>query len=248
LTITWKPFSDQGVLSYSGTPQFYELTKIIDPLNYFSEDMYKQQLANIPIYVVNASSDGFYAPDNSQLYMNTLNTVSGGQSALLTMPNTGPGRLGFLTARKLLIDIKVFLVRINSGQPMPHINESYTSSDVLSVDVSQQLDDIKSAKLYMAVNDRGDRDFRLDCSKAGDNVSLAYQPQDITSEIKDQNGKFTKRRVPSSWDGKWRAYFIKFTYQDGLEATTSTYVAPSNQYPDHPPYAHGDKCATFQTM
>ena len=52
------------------TENFEKLLKIVDPLAYL-DSAYAERLA-IAKYIVNASSDDFFTPDNSDIYFDRL--------------------------------------------------------------------------------------------------------------------------------------------------------------------------------
>ncbi|EAP9889383.1 PhoPQ-regulated protein, partial [Salmonella enterica] len=68
--ITFYPYYQQGIDEKIKTHSFSQLRQIIDPLRYLNT-VYQPRLA-IPKYIINASGDDFFVPDNSRFYYSKL--------------------------------------------------------------------------------------------------------------------------------------------------------------------------------
>lgn len=79
--ITFYPYYQQGIDEKIKSPTFTQLRQIIDPLRYLNT-IYQPRLA-IPKYIINASGDDFFVPDNTRFYYSKLPGVK----SLRIVPN-----------------------------------------------------------------------------------------------------------------------------------------------------------------
>ncbi|SBV50507.1 hypothetical protein XBLMG947_1287 [Xanthomonas bromi] len=80
--IAFNAYAKQGITSQLQTPAFAQLMQLQDPLSYVRTP-YRKRLA-VPKYIVNASGDDFFLPDNTQFFYNALP----GSKALRVLPNS----------------------------------------------------------------------------------------------------------------------------------------------------------------
>lgn len=79
--ITFYPYYQQGIDEKIKSSTFTQLRQIIDPLRYLNT-IYQPRLA-IPKYIINASGDDFFVPDNTRFYYSKLPGVK----SLRIVPN-----------------------------------------------------------------------------------------------------------------------------------------------------------------
>lgn len=79
--ITFYPYYQQSIDEKIKSPTFTQLRQIIDPLRYLNT-IYQPRLA-IPKYIINASGDDFFVPDNTRFYYSKLPGVK----SLRIVPN-----------------------------------------------------------------------------------------------------------------------------------------------------------------
>lgn len=184
-----------------GTPEYKEILAIEDPFNYRHRERLK-----IPKYLVNASGDEFFLPDNSRLYFAELPE----EKYLRYVPNTKHN----LEGSDALQTVAAFYQSILNGTPLPKFSWQIAQDGTIVVNT-----DSKPTKvlLWQATNPDA-RDFRLDV------IGPAYQ----SSELAGTNGVYTAR-VPMPAKG-FTAYFVELLYDNGgtypLKLTTDVSVVP----------------------
>lgn len=214
--VAFYPYFQKGVDTSVETPQFAELMKIEDPLEY-KDSAYGQRLA-IPKYIINASGDDFYVPDNSRFYFDQLP----GQKSLRMAPNSGHAGIRDFAEQSLTR----FVNRIQQSQPLPVVTTTLQESQ-LKVTFSESP---KELKLWQAVNPEA-RDFRHSCQ-------IEYQAEALPVS-ESLNIKL------ASPEKGWQATYVEATFADGYVATTPVYITPDDKYPTVAPAENGPACKTL---
>ncbi len=143
-----------------GTPEYREILAIEDPYNYRHRERLK-----MPKYLINASGDQFFLPDNSQFYFAELPE----EKYLRYVPNAKHNLEGS-DARESL---QAFYQSVLDGTPRPKFSWTKQSDGTLRVAV---VDKPTQVNLWQATNPKA-RDFRVDTiGKAYTMSSLSPQP------------------------------------------------------------------------
>jgi PhoPQ-activated pathogenicity-related protein len=221
--IAFGPYVAEEVDARLDSPEFSAMMQIEDPLQYLSTP-YKTRM-NVPKYIVNASGDDFFVPDNSRLYYDRLP----GAKALRMVPNASHAGIGQAVAQSLT----GFVNRIQAGKPLAHVEATLRSEkdtkNVLQVKMSEAP---RTLQLWHSTNTVA-RDFRYACG-------IRYTPTPIGFSGTD-TVEITLEEPP----GGWSAYFVEATFEDGFVATSPTYILGKVEYPDKPPPNIGPSCTTI---
>ena len=185
-----------------GTPEYRAILAIEDPYHYLSRER-----LHIPKYLINASGDQFFLPDNAQFYFPRLR----GESHLRYVPNAKHNLAGS-DARESMI---AFYQAVLAGLPRPEFSWSKGKDGSLVVRVK---DRPQAVSLWQATN-AGARDFRLDT------IGPAYR----STPLKEQEGGVYVGRVARPAAG-FTAFFIELVYPSGgkypFKFTTEVSVVP----------------------
>ncbi len=185
-----------------GTPEFNAVLQIEDPYQYRHRDRMK-----IPKYVINASGDQFFLPDNSQFYYSDLPQ----EKLLRYVPNTKHNLAGS-DARESMI---AFYDSVIHGRKLPQY--SWTIRNDGSIEAETKLKPI-AVNLWQATNPKA-RDFRLDT------IGAAWTSTPIAAS---PGGKWIGR-VEKPAQG-FTAYMVEFVFDSGgkypLKATTDIKIIP----------------------
>jgi len=142
-----------------GTPDYREILQIEDPYNYRDRERLK-----MPKFLINASGDQFFLPDNSQFYYNELPE----EKHLRYVPNAKHNLEGS-DARESL---QAFYQAVLDGTPRPTFTWKKEADGTLRVTVK---DKPAHVNLWQATNPDA-RDFRVDTiGKAYTSTSLEAQ-------------------------------------------------------------------------
>ena len=185
-----------------GTPEYRAVLDIEDPYVY----RHRARL-RIPKYLVHASGDQFFLPDNSRFYFKDLE----GEKYIRYVPNTRHN-LGGSDARDSLL---TFYQSILANRPRPKFSWTKAADGSIRVDVT---DRPTSVKLWQATNAKA-RDFRLDV------LGAAYTSTTLTEE---SPGVYLAR-VPRPVEG-FTAFFVELFFDSGFKNpwkfTTEVSVVP----------------------
>ncbi|EIC86011.1 PhoPQ-activated protein PqaA family protein [Serratia sp. M24T3] len=220
--IAFAPYYNQGIDQATRTANFGKLMKIEDPLQYMGT-AYQSRLA-IPKYIVNASGDDFFVPDNTRYYYDKLPGIK----SLRMAPNTGHmGIMGFIDQ-----SLVPFVNRIQDDRPLPQvITAPYRQENSNQLDVRFSEKPVKVVR-WTATNPVA-RDFRFACG-----IKYAATPLELSST--------NSVEMPLVYNGPgWQASFVEATFDDGYIATSQVYITPDDKYPTVAP--PGDK-AGCQTL
>ncbi|WP_145554693.1 PhoPQ-activated pathogenicity-related family protein [Yersinia canariae] len=220
--IAFAPYYLDEIDKKLDTDGFAKLMQIIDPLQYMGT-AYQSRLS-IPKYIINASGDDFYVPDNTDFYYEKLP----GEKALRVAPNSSHYGIKAFSEQSLI----PFVNRLRQSTAIPQMNTSIGTKDkvqTLTVTLSETPDKVL---LWTATNSEA-RDFRYACD-----VRYSAFPLAVTAE----NTFDIALTEPTSG---WQATFVEATFSDGFIATTPVYVLPKESYPATAPPASGAACKTL---
>ncbi len=187
-----------------GTPEYREVLAIEDPYNYRD----RPRLA-IPKYLINASGDQFFLPDNSQFYYPALQE----EKHLRYVPNAKHNLEGS-DARD---SIEAFYQAILDNHPRPTFAWTKEKDGSLVVTLAGK-EQPEGVNLWQATNPEA-RDFRVDTiGKAWTSTSLAAKkPGVYVGQVAKPAKGFT-------------AFFVEFVYPSGgrfpFKFTTEVSVVP----------------------
>jgi PhoPQ-activated pathogenicity-related protein len=185
-----------------GTPEYREILAIEDPYNYRDRPRLK-----MPKYLINASGDQFFLPDNSQFYYNELPE----EKYLRYVPNAKHDLKGS-DARESLA---AFYQSVLDGSPRPKFSWKKQADGSLVVTVK---DKASQVNLWQATNPSA-RDFRVDT------IGKAYRS---TSLVPRADGTYVGQ-VDKPADG-FTAFFVELVYPTGkkypFKFTTEVSVVP----------------------
>ncbi len=185
-----------------GTPLYREILAIEDPYHYRHRARLK-----IPKYILNASGDQFFLPDNSQFYYDDLPAPKW----LRYVENTKHNLAGS-DARE---SIASFYMSILEAQEPPQYTWRRESDGLVRVDPKERP---HAVNLWQATNPEA-RDFRLDT------IGKAY----AKSPLEPQPDGSYIAEVERPLNG-YTAYFVELVYKTDhtypLKFTTGVYVTP----------------------
>ncbi len=185
-----------------GTPEYQAALKIEDPYNYRDRERLK-----IPKFMINASGDEFFLPDNSQFYYADLPE----EKHIRYVPNAKHSLAGS-DARESLA---AFYQAILDGKPRPQFSWKKDKDGSIRVTVK---DKPKEVNLWQATNPNA-RDFRLDT------IGKAY-----TSSRLDPQADGTYLGKVNKPEKGFTAFFVELVYESGgkypFKFTTEVSVVP----------------------
>ncbi len=185
-----------------GTPEYQHILGIEDAYNYRNRDRLK-----IPKYLVNASGDQFFLPDNSQFYFGELK----GEKYLRYVPNAKHNLAGSDARESLL----AFYQAILNGRARPQFSWKKEKNGSLVVTAK---DKPREVNLWQATNPNA-RDFRVDT------IGKAY----TSTALKEEKPGVYIGRVGKPPKG-FTAFFVELVYDSGgkypFKFTTEVSVAP----------------------
>lgn len=202
------------------TVPFFNLMNIVDPYRYLGTP-YKSRLA-IPKYIVNASGDDFYVPDNSSFYYGSLP----GEKALRYAPNSNHYGILNFTKQSLI----PFVNRVQKGISTP-VLDIFTEMTERVQYVTVRFSEVPEKVVLWKASNPESRDFRYACGVRYMETPLHLSATGEVSVILE---------IPSVG---WQAAFIEATFKDGFVATTPVYILPKDKYPPIKiPPVHGLLC------
>ncbi len=185
-----------------GTPEYRAILAIEDPYHYRHRERLK-----IPKYVMNASGDQFFLPDNSQFYFGELP-----EPKWLRYVENVKHNLAGSDARQ---SIAAFYLSVLEGKPRPRVTWKQHSEGVVRLTVDGPVDRVN---VWQATNPEA-RDFRVDT------IGKAY----TASTLEPQADGTYLARVHKPAKG-FTAFFVEAVCPTGHEYpfkfTTDVYVVP----------------------
>jgi len=170
-----------------GTPEYQHILAIEDAYNYRNRERLK-----IPKYLVNASGDQFFLPDNSQFYFGELQ----GEKYLRYTPNAKHNLAG-TDARESLLS---FYQAVINNRPRPRFSWKKEKDGTLVVTVK---DKPREVNVWQATNPKA-RDFRVDT------IGNAY----TSAPLKEDKPGVYVARVNKPASG-FTAFFVELVYDSG---------------------------------
>jgi PhoPQ-activated pathogenicity-related protein len=209
--MAFKPYLNEGITEKLDTPAFADLMEIEDPMQYL-DDGHADRLS-IPKYIVNASGDDFFVPDNAQFYYDELP----GSKMLRVAPNSSHYGITKFTESSLV----PFVNRFQKAIPFPiltsHISTSGKKTN-LRVMFSEKPVEIKQ---WTATNSTA-RDFRFTCG-------IKY----VEHALKPESNGEVVTTIQQPVRG-WTASFVEARFNDGLVVTSQVHITPDEVYPAQP--------------
>ncbi|MBF6638479.1 PhoPQ-regulated protein [Rouxiella silvae] len=220
--IAFAPYYNENIDTQINTSQFSKLMQVQDPLAY-ANGQYKERLS-IPKYIINASGDDFYAPDNAQFYYDKLP----GERSLRVIPNSNHYGVKAFAVQTLTY----FINRIQQNAKLPDIRvtvEKHSNAETLTLHFSE-----RPVRLSLwSANNPHSRDFRFACN-------IRYQQSALPLPV--NNAMQLNLVYPPQG---WSAAFIEATFSDGYVATTPIFISKDDTYPDKAPEKIGSACQTL---
>ncbi|KEX94660.1 PhoPQ-regulated protein [Pseudomonas putida] len=214
----------EEVIQRRHSENFQKLMTIEDPLAYL-DSAYAERLS-IAKYIVNASSDDFFVPDNTDFYFDRLP----GPKSLRVAPNSSHGGIRQFVESSLITVVN----RWQQNRPLPSMTTSTTTHGT-GKSVSLQFSEPPAqVTQWTAVNPTA-RDFRDACA-------IRYQPLHITPSTPLQ----AQVHMETPEQG-WAATFLEATFADGFVVTTPVQIMPEH-YPTAAPPENGPTCKTLPDL
>ncbi|SCC04246.1 PhoPQ-activated protein PqaA family protein [Kosakonia oryziphila] len=222
--VAFYPYYKQGVDQQIGTDEFASLMTLEDPLAYLNTDMGNR--LKIDKYIINASGDDFYVPDNSHFYYGRLP----GSKSLRVVPNSSHNGILSVAEPSLI----TFVNRFQEKKKLPEITEKVQNSGDGRKELAVSFSEKPTSVLQWTARNPVARDFRYAC-----NVKYSSAPVSPT----DGGDKLNVPLItPNSG---WQATYIEATFSDGYVATTQVYITPDEKYPETAPPSAGAACQTL---
>ncbi|KML23292.1 PhoPQ-regulated protein [Leclercia adecarboxylata] len=222
--LAFYPYYKQGVDQQIGTDEFASLMTLEDPLTYLDTDMGDR--LKIDKYIINASSDDFYVPDNSHFYYDQLP----GSKSLRVVPNST--HYGILSVAEH--SLSTFVNRFQEKQKLPEITEKVRNRGDGKKELEVSFSEKPATILQWTARNPVARDFRSACDVKYNSVPVSLADGD------------DKLSIPlTSPDKGWQATYIEATFSDGYVSTTQVYITPNEKYPETAPPSAGAVCQTL---
>jgi PhoPQ-activated pathogenicity-related protein len=200
----WAPaigdYNENGIMKWSGTPQYAALMKIEEPFEYRSR-------LTMPKYIINATGDQFFLPDSSQFYYNELP----GPKYLRYVPNADHGLKGTDVPFTLLS----FYNAVINQTKLPVYWWTVEKDDSIHVKTDEKP---SAVKLWYATNPKT-RDFRVE------KIGRVWKSEAISEQA---DGTYIGK-VEKPAEG-FTAFMVEMTYpypgSPPLKLTTQVKVVP----------------------
>lgn len=195
-----KDYTDMHLSDWAGTPQNAALMKIEDPYEYRSR-------LTMPKFIINASGDQYFLPDNSQFYFADLPEPK----YLRYVPNADHSLRGSDAAQSVM----GFYQAILAGTPIPKIAWRFEKNGSITATTADHPSEVM---LWQATNPKA-RDFRLE----------AVGPIWKSSAMEPTAPGTYVAKVAAPEKG-YTAFFIEFTFANGAASpfkfTTQVKILP----------------------
>ncbi|WP_158785387.1 PhoPQ-activated pathogenicity-related family protein [Pantoea sp. BAV 3049] len=222
--VAFYPYYKQGVDQQIGTDEFASLMTLEDPLTYLNTDIGDR--LKIDKYIINASGDDFYVPDNSHFYYDQLP----GSKSLRVVPNSSHNGILSVAEQSLI----TFVNRFQEKQKFPEITEKVQNSGEGKKELAVSFSEKPATVLLWTARNPTARDFRYACDVRYNSVPLSLTGGNDTLSIP---------LTPP--DSGWQSTYIEATFSDGYVATTQVYITPDDKYPETAPPSAGAACQTL---
>lgn len=218
--LAFSAYQREGITQRRKTENFEKLLRIEDPLRYL-QGPYAERLS-ISKYLINASGDDFFVPDNAQFALPQLP----GPTALRVAPNSSHYGIRDFSKSSLI----PFINRFRESRPLPVIHTHLTVQKNASL-LQVQLSEIPIKITQWTATNPKARDFRYACG-------VRYTPTELSL---DTSNSLTIA-LPEPKRG-WAASFIEVEFADSMVTSTPVYVLPRT-YPRQQPPEMGSACKT----
>lgn len=215
--VAFYPYYNQGIDQQVGTDKFARLMRLEDPLTYLNTDMGDR--LKIDKYIINASGDDFYVPDNSHFYYGLLP----GSKSLRVVPNSTHNGILSVAEQSLI----TFVNRFQEKQKLPEITENVQSRGDGKKELVVNFSEKPVAILQWTARNPAARDFRYACDIKYNSVPVSLATGDNTLSI--------SLTTP---DSGWQATYIEATL-------TQVYITPDEKYPETAPPSIDASCQTL---
>jgi PhoPQ-activated pathogenicity-related protein len=174
-------YVDMKIMSWAGTPQYAALLKIEEPYEY-------RQRLTMPKFIINATGDQYFPPDNSQFYFDDLP----GEKYLRYVPNADHSLEGSDAAQTLVACFGAVV----TGAKLPQFSWTWPNPGTVRVETKAQPTEVK---LWQATNPTA-RDFRVE------SLGKVWKSSPVTAKDGAYEGHVEK---PAKG---WTAYFLELTF------------------------------------
>lgn len=225
--VAFRDYQAAGITKQRNTENFDKLLQIEDPLRYL-DSAYAQRLS-IPKYIINASGDDFFVPDNSRFYFDRLPGVK----SLRIAPNSDHYGIRNYVESSLI----PFINRLQKSAALPTADIDWmanpgneeTGATLLKLNFSE-----KPVKIVQWTASNGEaRDFRYACGIRYHGSSIpAAQKLTVFVPVPDKG---------------WTASFVEAHFADGFVMTTQASIFPDT-YPTKAPPELGPACKTISEL
>ena len=178
-------YVDMKIPEWFGTPQYAALLKIEEPYEY-------RDRLTMPKFILNATGDQYFPPDNSQFYFDDLP----GEKHIRYVPNTDHSLEGSDAAQTLT----ACYASVVNGAPVPKFTWSWPREGTIRVEAQTAPAEVK---LWRATNPNA-RDFRLET------LGKVWQSSNVHG-----NGNVYEASVEKPANG-WTAYMLELTFPGPL--------------------------------
>ncbi|HEY4351271.1 MAG TPA: PhoPQ-activated protein PqaA family protein [Paraburkholderia sp.] len=229
--IAFFPYFAEHIDEKMDSEPFDALMQIVDPLR--SLGTRHAHRLDIPKYIVNASGDDLFAPDNASFYFDKLS----GSKTLRMVPNASHHDIKHATHRSMT----PFVNRLQNAAPLPSISTTLSREGLEGRDALVRFSSSEPPQtlvLWSATNPHA-RDFRLACG-----IRYAAAAIAIVSTVSGTIDVPIDVPIREPETG-WSAFFIEATYPDGFVATSRTYILGKETYPTSSPAAGDAGCQTI---
>jgi len=220
--IAFAPYYREGITDQQNTSNFEKLMKIEDPLRYLNS-IYADRLT-IPKFIVNASGDDFFTPDNARLYFDQLP----GPKSLRVVPNSDHFGIKEYMEQALVS----FTNRLQQSDSFPTLT-SQLQQDAGKTTLLVQFSEPPVQITRWSVLNPVARDFRHACG-------IRY----VATPLVPDAAQKLRISIEKPKAG-WMALFVEARFKDGFIATTLVYILPDKTYPMTAPPDKGPACKTL---
>lgn len=216
--LAFRDYVEQGITPLFKSEKFAQLLQIEDPFYYLISDDANRLM--IPKYIVNASGDDFFVPDNTRFYLDQLPGVT----ALRVAPNSDHYGIRYFIESSLIPLIN----RIQQGLVLPTIKVTKIDTEPGVVSMQLFFSEKPVKVLQWSANNAVARDFRYACG-------VRYG----ANELSAQKNLTVKLTPPVQG---WESSFIEAQFADGFVLTSQDQILPdsypASAPPESAPYCH----------
>ena len=210
----------EGIVTQRKSDSFSSLLQMEDPLHYL-HSAYAKRL-EIPKYMINASGDDFFVPDNSRLYFDQLPGVK----ALRVAPNSDHhGILDYVETSLIAL-----VNRLQRHSALPTLTVQQRANGITGGVIKIGFSETPLKVVQWVASNPVARDFRYACGIRYQAIPVAAAKNLTVSIAQPAQG--------------WNATFVEAHFADGFVMTSQVQIVPEN-YPTAAPPDHGSACKTI---